>query len=125
MSGNNCAILAADASRLAALLVAHIVPLCSLLTPCQPGASAPRDDTPISGRALTAGPICSEQLSDRGFSREDDAVASLFFRAIERHVGAADEGGHVDLGGLRHRDTEAGGDVDRQVVPRDAAVGEL
>ena len=35
-------MLAADASRLTALLVAYIVPLCSLLTPCQPGASTPR-----------------------------------------------------------------------------------
>ena len=31
---NNGAILAADPSRLAALLVAYIVPLCALLAPC-------------------------------------------------------------------------------------------
>jgi len=52
-SGNNSAILAADASRLAALLVGHMRPACSLLAPCDPGASAPRNDTVISGRALT------------------------------------------------------------------------
>ena len=51
-SGNNSAILAADASRLAALLVGHMHPACSLLAPCDPGASAPRNDTVISGRAL-------------------------------------------------------------------------
>ncbi len=56
LSGNNCAILTTDASRLAALLVAHIVPLCSLLAPCHPGASVPRNDTLISGRALTRFP---------------------------------------------------------------------
>src|SRR6202040_1929000 len=41
-SRNNCTILAADASRLAALLVAYILPVCALLTPCQTGASTPR-----------------------------------------------------------------------------------
>ena len=39
---NKAANLAADASRLAALLVAYIVPLCALLAPCRPGASTPR-----------------------------------------------------------------------------------
>ncbi len=42
LSGNNCIILAADASRLAALLVGHMRPACSLLAPCDPGASTPR-----------------------------------------------------------------------------------
>src|SRR6266508_2346944 len=56
-SGNNCAILAADASRLAALLVAYIVPLCSLLAPCQPGASTPGithlfPDGPLDSREI-------------------------------------------------------------------------
>jgi hypothetical protein len=41
-SGNKCAILATDASRLAALLVGHMRRACSLLAPCDPGASAPR-----------------------------------------------------------------------------------
>src|SRR5213593_2522856 len=52
-SGNNCAILAADASRRAALLVACIRPVCALLAPCRAGASTPRDDTVIPGRALS------------------------------------------------------------------------
>ena len=38
-SGNNCAILAADASRRATLLVAFIHPVCALLAPCR---AAPR-----------------------------------------------------------------------------------
>src|SRR5207244_2801335 len=41
-SGNNCATLAADASRRAALLVAFIHPVCALLAPCRAGASTPR-----------------------------------------------------------------------------------
>ena len=41
-SGNNCTILNADASRLASLLVACILPVCALLAPCQAGASTPR-----------------------------------------------------------------------------------
>ena len=36
-SGNMCAILAADASRRAALLVACIRPVCALLAPCRAG----------------------------------------------------------------------------------------
>jgi hypothetical protein len=39
---NNCTSLAADAFRLAALLVAYIRPACALLAPCQAGASTPR-----------------------------------------------------------------------------------
>ena len=50
-SGNNCAILAADASRLAALLVGRILPVCSLLAPCDPGASAPEYVTVIVERS--------------------------------------------------------------------------
>jgi len=42
LSGNNCIILAADASRLAALLVGHMRPACYLLAPGDPGASTPR-----------------------------------------------------------------------------------
>jgi len=42
VNGNNCAIPAAEASRPAALLVAHIVPLCSLLAPWEPGAATAR-----------------------------------------------------------------------------------
>src|SRR6187455_2336265 len=42
LPGNNCTILTADASRLAALLVGHMLPACSLLAPCDPGASTPR-----------------------------------------------------------------------------------
>ena len=53
-SGNKCIILAADAYRLAALLVACIRPVCALLPPCQAGASTPRDGALIPGRALTA-----------------------------------------------------------------------
>ena len=40
-SGNNCGFLAADASRLAALLVGQILPVFSLLAPCEAGASPP------------------------------------------------------------------------------------
>ena len=50
---NKGAILAADASRLAALLVGHMRPACSLLAPCDPGASAPRFATFVSFRVLT------------------------------------------------------------------------
>ena len=32
---------AGDASRLAALLIVRIFPICSLFAPCQPGASPP------------------------------------------------------------------------------------
>ena len=39
---NNYADLAADASRLASLLVAYIFPICALLAPCHLGASTPR-----------------------------------------------------------------------------------
>ena len=39
---NNCAILDADASRLAALLLTYILPVCALVAPCQAGASTPR-----------------------------------------------------------------------------------
>ena len=53
LSGNNCGILAADASRLAALLIACRVPLCALFAPGHPGASTPRDATVIPGQALT------------------------------------------------------------------------
>src|SRR5207247_258909 len=41
-SRNNCTIPDADASRLAALLVAYILPVCALLAPCHAGASTPR-----------------------------------------------------------------------------------
>src|SRR4029077_15929728 len=62
-SMNNCATLDADASRLAALLVAYILPVCALLAPCHAGASTPRDGALILGRALpsfsaTPGPRC-------------------------------------------------------------------
>jgi hypothetical protein len=39
---NKGATLAADASRLASLLVAYIRPVCALLAPRRAGASAPR-----------------------------------------------------------------------------------
>ena len=38
---NKLIIVAADASRPAALLIAHIRPVCSLFAPCRPGASTP------------------------------------------------------------------------------------
>ena len=38
---NNLIIVAADASRRAALLVAYIRPVCALLAPCRAGASTP------------------------------------------------------------------------------------
>jgi hypothetical protein len=41
LSMNNVTTLAADASRLAALLVGHMRPACSLLAPGDPGASPP------------------------------------------------------------------------------------
>jgi hypothetical protein len=42
LAGNRCAILAADASRRASLLVTYIRPLCALLAPRRAGASTPR-----------------------------------------------------------------------------------
>ena len=42
---NKVYILAADASRRAALLVAYRLPVCALLTPCRAGASTPRMHT--------------------------------------------------------------------------------
>jgi hypothetical protein len=57
LSGNNCIILAADASRLAALLVGHMRPACSILAPCDPGASTPTVANVIPDRALTFGRI--------------------------------------------------------------------
>ena len=51
-SGNNCTILDADASRLASLLVACILPVCALLAPCQAGASTPMIGALISARVL-------------------------------------------------------------------------
>ena len=50
---NKGAILGADASRLAASLVGHMHPACSLLAPCDPGASAPMLGTLISVRVLS------------------------------------------------------------------------
>src|SRR5262245_52615651 len=44
-------VSAADASRLAALLVGRILPVCSLLAPCDPGASAPEYVTVIVERS--------------------------------------------------------------------------
>jgi hypothetical protein len=41
LSTNNYATLDADASRMAALLVAYILPVCALLAPCHAGASTP------------------------------------------------------------------------------------
>ena len=50
---NHLAILAADASRGPALLVAYIHWVCALLAPWPPGASAPRLGKVILSRALT------------------------------------------------------------------------
>ena len=55
--------LNADASRLAALLVAYIRPVCALLAPCPAGPSTPRDSALISGRALSA--VSSRTLRSR------------------------------------------------------------
>ena len=49
---NNFTSLTADPSRLAAFLVGRILPVCSLLTPCQPGAS-----TPKHANLFMAGPL--------------------------------------------------------------------
>ena len=46
-------LLATDASRPTALLVAYILPVCALLAPGRPGASTPRDATVISLRTLS------------------------------------------------------------------------
>ena len=51
-SMNKGATLDADASRLAALLIAYRRPVCALLAPCHAGASTP--GTFIRGRVLTA-----------------------------------------------------------------------
>ena len=51
---NNVSILAADASRGAALLVACIRPVCALLAPCRAGASTPKIADVIHLRVLTA-----------------------------------------------------------------------
>ena len=48
---NKGAILAAEASRLAALLVGQMLPAFSLLAPCDPGASAPDYITAIVKRS--------------------------------------------------------------------------
>jgi hypothetical protein len=51
---NYANVSAADASRLAALLVGHILPVLpvfSLLAPCDPGASAPEYVTVIAKRS--------------------------------------------------------------------------
>src|SRR5207344_1858545 len=63
-SGNKCAILAADASRRAALLVAFIRPVCALLAPCRAGASTPIDSALISVRTLTHGSLGLARLAD-------------------------------------------------------------
>ena len=42
LSGNKGGILADEAFRLAALLIGHMRPACSLFAPCDPGASTPR-----------------------------------------------------------------------------------
>jgi len=44
-------VSAADASRLAALLVGQMLPAFSLLAPCDPGASAPEYVTVIVKRS--------------------------------------------------------------------------
>ena len=54
---NRLAILAADASRRAALFVAYILPVCALLAPCRAGASTPKltiysGQGPYSGGAV-------------------------------------------------------------------------
>src|SRR5262249_53404829 len=56
-------VSAADASRLATLLVGRILPVCSLLAPCDPGASAPEYVTVIVERSTEAFAL------DRGAAR--------------------------------------------------------
>ena len=51
---NKGAILAADASRRALLLVAYIRPVCALLAPRRAGASTPRLGTLIHDRVPSA-----------------------------------------------------------------------
>src|SRR5436190_24396716 len=53
--------LAADASRLAALLVAYISPICALLAPCDPGAS-----TTIYAPNFSNGTLADDALLLRG-----------------------------------------------------------
>ena len=56
LSTNKGTTLDADASRLAALLVAYILPVCALLAPCHAGAS-----TPIVATLFVDGPLWAAQ----------------------------------------------------------------
>jgi len=72
---NNSVILAADASRQAALLVACILPVRALLTPCRAGASTPRTtDLSLRGPSVpndvNAGG-CARTLRGLGPGRRD------------------------------------------------------
>src|SRR5262245_65616369 len=65
-----CVNLAAEASRLAALLVGHMHPACSLLAPCDPGASTPRmahlfPDGPLEEPARLIEQHVDEHAGDR------------------------------------------------------------
>src|SRR5688500_17807621 len=54
---NRVAILAADASRRAALLVASILPVCALLAPGRAGASTPKLTTLFRPESLLTRPL--------------------------------------------------------------------
>src|SRR6266545_3222403 len=82
-SRNRCAILAADASCLAALLVAYILPVCAPLAPCQAGASTPR----------------TAHLFLRGsYARETGGVARCDRGVLHRHAVVAASAAWIHVG---------------------------
>src|ERR1700686_2950081 len=87
-SGNNCTTLAADASRLAALFVAYILPVCALLTPCQPGASTPRmahlfPDGPLAPIMAAAGGLSSAAVIACKGERRGDRMCRVIIGMFE------------------------------------------
>jgi hypothetical protein len=63
---NNVAIVDAETSRRAALLVACIPPVCALLAPWRAGASTPTSVNVLLSRALTARPKQIEGMFEIG-----------------------------------------------------------
>src|SRR5206468_1748909 len=107
-SRNNCTIPDADASRLAALLVAYILPVCALLAPCHAGASTPRTahlfrDGPLDGKrarqvdlAQPTAARCSREDTESGrFERRQDGrpdgIATLCDALDRNRLGEIEE----------------------------------
>ena len=97
---NKGAILAADASRLAALLVGQMRPAFSLLAPCDPGASTAMLGTFIHERVLAtelAESFRETKTDDRGRTnravRPRQAAADAVLRRSTRTVFGTDAGG--------------------------------